>query len=1023
MTRYIEYLIEQPQAYRLGLSLLHFLWQGAAVAMVAALVTQALRRRSAALRYVVLLVALGLMALLPVATFCLVESPAAPIGSVASAEPESGAASMVGDEWLDEGTIVAFPLEAIEGASGPVTDAAGVQGEAALTSAWIAWIGHIQPLLPWIVLGWGMGVLFLSLRLAANWLSVARLVGRQVQPVTDPVRQTAERLCNSLRVRHAVTLLESALVSVPTVVGFWRPVILLPVSALVGLPPGQLESLLAHELAHIRRYDYLANVLQSVVETLWFYHPAVWWLSDRIRAERENCCDDIAVSVVGNHLLYAQALVDMAKLRNRQRELAMAASGGDLRSRIQRVMGVSADGPSRPASWWTVAALLTTLVLGMSTLPAHPTGRASRFDGSRTTVSEEGRQPDADFRASRSQFRLLDRFDGRLMLDWEVIRPIPAHVSLEKYPGRLTITSEPDRLQSEPGSGDSVKNLFLIRNPAGGDGDFAVTTCIEKFHPKAANQQAGLYVYDDDENYIRVVVSRNVDGVQVGSSWESNGDSGGRNAYITAMEWDRLWLRFTKRGDAYESACSTDGREYSVITECVWGNGTPRQIGLAAMNRHETSDPLDAAFDFFEVRSLTPAEMNDPTHTERQKLRGTWEVVSCWSDKGALIEPPSSWFAVRGSRVTIVKQGESITSEYRVDVGQEPKELMLTGISDKEVTVVYSVQKDSAVVEMDSAVAEMDFHMGPLTQAKLDAHEGEGRLQVTLRRMSAVEAAALERTARPRWKHFSRLDQDEDERLTIEESLADYPTPEAVKQGTELFGLLDGDRDDKLSLDEFKADPRRAVFLRRDLNADGVLSGMEFAHGEMNAAPPARARRVFELVDEDHDGLVGFGEFLYRSAEAWFVKLDTSEDGRLSYDEHAAGNRFLDRNNRCRAVFSATDRDGDGLLSLDELANSPTQALFMRRDANADQELTFEEFLFFRRDPEQVAAAKEEFAWRDRGGDGGLTLEEYATPATESDSQNADESIDNSTDRAAPVAETTPTFSEFRRVMGRLILV
>ncbi len=98
-----------------------------------------------------------------------------------------------------------------------------------------------------------------------------------------------------------------------------------------------------------------------------------------------------------------------------------------------------------------LAALLTTLVLGMSTLPAHPTGRASRFDGSRTIVSEEGRQPNADFRASGNQFRLLDRFDGRLMLDWKVIGPVPAHGSLEKYPGRLTITSEPSGLQPEAG--------------------------------------------------------------------------------------------------------------------------------------------------------------------------------------------------------------------------------------------------------------------------------------------------------------------------------------------------------------------------------------------------------------------------------------------------------------------------------------------------------------------------------------------------------------------------------------------
>ncbi len=133
--------------------------------------------------------------------------------------------------------------------------------------------------------------------------------------------------------------------------------------------------------------------------------------------------------------------------------------------------------------------------------------------------------------------------------------------------------------------------------------------------------------------------------------------------------------------------------------------------------------------------------------------------------------------------------------------------------------------------------------------------------------VSAVEAAALERNARPRWECFSLLDENKDERLTLEELLVDYPTPEAVKQGTDLFGLLDSDRDGKLTLEEFKAKPRKALFLQRDLNADGALSEEEFARGEMKAAPPARARRVFGLVDKDDDGLVDFGEFLSRSAD------------------------------------------------------------------------------------------------------------------------------------------------------------
>src|SRR5204862_7224915 len=125
-------------------------------------------------------------------------------------------------------------------------------------------------------------------------------------------------------------LRESAGVPVPAVLGGVRPVVLLPASAVTGLTPLQLDALLAHELAHVRRYDYLVNVLQSVIETLLFYHPAVWWVSRRVRDEREHCCDDLAVTVCGDAHAYATALLDMERLRGVAPAWAMAAAGGSL---------------------------------------------------------------------------------------------------------------------------------------------------------------------------------------------------------------------------------------------------------------------------------------------------------------------------------------------------------------------------------------------------------------------------------------------------------------------------------------------------------------------------------------------------------------------------------------------------------------------------------------------------------------------------------------------------------------------
>ena len=127
-------------------------------------------------------------------------------------------------------------------------------------------------------------------------------------------------LAARLGIRRPVRLLESARVQVPVVIGALRPVLLLPASALTGLAPAQVEAVLAHELAHIRRHDYPVNLLQSAAETLLFYHPGVWWLSARIRAEREHCCDDIAVRVCGDAVGYAEALTSIATWARQRRE-------------------------------------------------------------------------------------------------------------------------------------------------------------------------------------------------------------------------------------------------------------------------------------------------------------------------------------------------------------------------------------------------------------------------------------------------------------------------------------------------------------------------------------------------------------------------------------------------------------------------------------------------------------------------------------------------------------------------------
>src|SRR5204863_1628482 len=184
---------------------------------------------------------------------------------------------------------------------------------------------------------WLFGVTLLLGRMAGGWWHVRRLHRMALATLSSPWQTACRRLAYRLGLPAAAHVVESGLVDVPTVVGWLRPAILLPVAALASLSPAQVEAILAHELAHIRRHDYAVNVLQTIVETLLFYHPAVWWLSNRIREEREHCCDDVAIAVCGDPVSYARALAELETFRSASASMAVAATGGSLIRRVRRI--------------------------------------------------------------------------------------------------------------------------------------------------------------------------------------------------------------------------------------------------------------------------------------------------------------------------------------------------------------------------------------------------------------------------------------------------------------------------------------------------------------------------------------------------------------------------------------------------------------------------------------------------------------------------------------------------------------
>ncbi|MDB5356663.1 MAG: Regulatory sensor-transducer, BlaR1/MecR1 family, partial [Phycisphaerales bacterium] len=313
-----------PLTQRLGWVLLHSVWEDTAIAALLALALLMMRRASAPARYAAGCVAIALMALLPALTPAPRAAPPAPHVS-----PRFAAAERIGP-------AVAPPIVMEEPHAPPaVSD---------------------RPWLAWAVAAWLLGVGGLSLRHLLGWTFVQRLAREGDEP-SDLWRRKLMELATQLQIRAAVRLRVCARVHVPAVMGWLRPVILIPAAALTDLTPQQLEALLLHELAHVRRHDYVVNLLQTAAETLLFYHPAVWWASRVVRQERENCCDDLAARACGSRVVYARALAAMEELRAVPSRLALAARGGVLLQRVRRIVGLPAPHHDR----WTP--LLATLFI------------------------------------------------------------------------------------------------------------------------------------------------------------------------------------------------------------------------------------------------------------------------------------------------------------------------------------------------------------------------------------------------------------------------------------------------------------------------------------------------------------------------------------------------------------------------------------------------------------------------------------------------------------------------------------
>jgi len=394
----------------IGAALLHSLWQGALAGGVTALVLRALGGSRPSIRYLIACTGLALMVVAWTATAWQTAAQLVPEARAAAAAPALGPAG---------------PFD-FSPAIRPISPADLEAGAPSWRDRLEGWSMALVPL-------WLLGVCGLSLRLALAWLWVERMRRRALLPVAEAVAARTRELAHRLSVSRPVRVVQSARVQVPSIVGWLRPVILLPASALTGLSPAHLDAVIAHELAHVRRHDFAVNVLQTAAEILLFYHPACWWISRRIRAEREHCCDDIAVSLCGDRLVYATALADLEALRG-STALALAATDGPLLQRVRRLLSPAAAAP-RPSGWVAAAAPLALVLVVMTS--ATLTGTAASPAAAQNQPPAPGQTIPAGSGVVRGQ--IVDAQSGRPVAgaSYEITGPMDSALGRSDDNGRF----------------------------------------------------------------------------------------------------------------------------------------------------------------------------------------------------------------------------------------------------------------------------------------------------------------------------------------------------------------------------------------------------------------------------------------------------------------------------------------------------------------------------------------------------------------------------------------------------------
>lgn len=337
----------------------------------------------------------------------------------------------------------------------------------------------------------------------------------------------------------------------------------------------------------------------------------------------------------------------------------------------------------------------------------------------------------AKLAAADGELLALDGFDETTQLEWEFVRHDATKVSLTSNPGKLTITTEMGSLGGNQAARGlpASKNLCMIDNPVPDGGDFVVTTCIESFKPTLKWQQAGILIYNDDDNYLKNDMEFSGTAVRFKfiREWEQ--------AQLIATDMsapksERTWIRIVKRGSLYERLYSTDGKTFRSGGENSWGDGKPARIGLIAQNGPTNVPGIEAKFDSFEVRRLTKAERDDPRYLARKSLEGNWDVISCINNGVALDEFPIASLVFDGGRMSFIEGGETRSLEYHLDHSKKPKGFQMSSsarLTTSASNGIYKMDGDQLTI---CWVPQKDSE----APAEFKSTEGDSRILLTLKR-------------------------------------------------------------------------------------------------------------------------------------------------------------------------------------------------------------------------------------------------------------------------------------------------